>query len=151
MAQEVSDELQKAERLETRSSALMWSGLAFAFLQSVCTAVIAASGLRFAVGLAGFIMAVATSAPSQDLHQDTIRLPMLIFAVACSGINLAVLWQVRRLRSRPSSQWRLSPLSARKMRMEKWQFVLSILTILLVLAELFAHKRIHGYYLMWLM
>ena len=111
MKQEAVDELEKAERLEVRSNAFAWSALAFAFLQSVCTAVIAASGMRFAIGLASFITSIATSAPAQGLHSDLIRLPMLIFALAGAGINLGVLWQVRRLRRRPSAQWRLRPLS----------------------------------------
>jgi hypothetical protein len=146
MKQEAVDDLQKAERLETRSGAFAWSALAFAFLQSVCTAVIAASGMRFALGLAGLITSIATSAPAQDLHRDTIRLPMLIFALAGAGINLAVLWQVRRLRRRPSSQWRLHPLSPHKKRMERWQFAISLVTVLLVGAEVIAHKAIHGYF-----
>ena len=83
------DELQKAERLEARSNAFAWSALTSPFLQSVCTAVIAASGMRFAIGLATFITSfIATSAPAQGLHRDLIRLPMLIFALAGAGINL---------------------------------------------------------------
>ncbi|MBB5342989.1 hypothetical protein [Tunturibacter empetritectus] len=146
MAQQTVDELQRMERIETRSGALAWSALAFAFLQSVCTAVIAASGMRFAIGLAAFITSIATSAPSQDLHRDGIRLPMLIFALAGAAINFAVLWQVRRLRRRPSAQWRLTPISTRKKRMEQFTFWVSVLTVLLVFAELVAHKRIHGFY-----
>ena len=146
MKQEAVDELQKAERLEARSNAFAWSALAFAFLQSVCTAVIAASGMRFAIGLAAFITSIATSAAAQGLHRDLIRLPMLIFALAGAGINLVVLWQVRRLRRRPSAQWRLRPLSPHKKRMEKWQLIISVLTVLLVVAELIAHKAIHGFF-----
>ena len=71
---------------------------------------------------------------------------MLIFALAGAGINLGVLWQVRRLRRRPSAQWRLRPLSAHKMRMEKWQLIIGVLTVLLVVAELIAHKAIHGFF-----
>jgi hypothetical protein len=146
MEQESIDELQKAERLEARTNAFAWSALAFAFLQSVCTAVIAASGMRFAIGLAALITSIATSAPAQDLHRDVIRLPMLIFALAGAGVNLGVLWQVRRLRHRPSAQWRVRPLSPHKKRMEQWQLVISVLTVLLVVAELIAHKAIHGFF-----
>jgi hypothetical protein len=146
MKQELTDELQEAERLERRSGAFAWSALAFAFLQSVCTAVIAASGMRFAIGLGALITSIATSTPAQDLHRDAIRLPMLIFSLAGAAVNLGVLWQVRRLRRRPSAQWRIHPLSPHKKRMEQWQFVISIVTLLLVVAELIAHKAIHGFY-----
>jgi hypothetical protein len=144
MEQEAVDELEKAERLEARSSAFAWSALVFAFLQSVCTAVIAASGMRFAIGLAALITSIATSAPAQGLHRDVIRLPMLIFATAGAVINLGVLLQVRRLRRRPSAQWRVRPLSPRKKRIEQWQLIISVLTLLLVAAELIAHKLING-------
>jgi len=146
MKQELTDELQQAERLETRSGPFAWSALVFAFLQSVCTAVIAASGMRFAVGLAGLITSIATSTPAQDLHRETIRLPMLIFSLIAAFVNFAVLWQVRRLRRRPSAQWRTRPLSPHKKRMEQWQLIISIATVLLVIAELIAHKAIHGFY-----
>jgi hypothetical protein len=146
MKQELTDELQKAERLERRSSAFAWSALAFAFLQSVCTAVIAASGMRFAIGLGALITSIATSAPAQDFHTEAIRLPMLIFSLVGAAVNLGVLWQVRRLRHHPSAQWRIQPLSPQRKRMELWQLVISVVTLLLVGAELIAHKTIHGFY-----
>jgi hypothetical protein len=69
---------------------------------------------------------------------------MLIFATAGAVINLGVLLQVRRLRRRPSAQWRVRPLSPRKKRIEQWQLIISVLTLLLVAAELIAHKLING-------
>jgi hypothetical protein len=53
---------------------------------------------------------------------------------------------VRRLRRRPSAQWRLRPLSPHKKRMEQWQIAISLMTVLLVVAELIAHKVIHGFF-----
>jgi hypothetical protein len=146
VAQAPEAEFQKIDQIEKRGRVIVWSALGFAFLQSVCTAVIAASGMRFALGLAALITSIATSAPSQDLHSDKIRLPMLIFAFAGALINLGVLWQVRLLRSRPASQWRIVPLTPQKRRMERLQLVLSVLTLFLVFAELISHKRIHGSY-----
>ncbi|GAC1423000.1 MAG: hypothetical protein NVS9B15_13760 [Acidobacteriaceae bacterium] len=72
---------------------------------------------------------------------------MLLLSLVAAGINLVVLWQVRRLRRRPASQWRMVPLSAHKRRMEHLQVALSILTILLVVAESLGHKHFHGVYL----
>ena len=144
MEQIVAEELQRAERLETRTNTFAWSSLIFAFLQSTCTAVIAASGMRFAIGLGALLTSIATSIPARDLHRSAIRLPMLVFALAGACINLGVLWQVRRLRKRPSAQWRFRPLSAHKRRMERWQLVMSLLTLLLVAAEVAAHIYFHG-------
>ena len=146
MSQVPDAEFQKINLIEKRGRVIAWSALGFAVLQSVCTAVIAASGMRFALGLAALITSIATSAPSQDLHSDKIRLPMLIFAFVGALINLGVLWQVRHLRSRPASQWRITPLTPRKRRMERLQLALSLLTLLLVVAELLSHNRIHGSY-----
>ncbi len=146
MNSENSTKVHEMELVERRVSLLAWSGLVFAVLQSICTAFIAASGLRFAIGIASLISAIVTSTPAQAFHRDAIRLPMLIFALAGAGINFVVLWQVRRLRRRPASQWRIAPLSASKRRMEHLQFVLSVLTVLFVAAELLAHKHIHGVY-----
>jgi hypothetical protein len=137
----------KLERVETRVSKLAWPGLMFAVLQSICTALIAASGVRFAIGISSLISAIVTSTPAQDFHRDPIRLPMLAFALLGAGINLVVLWQVWRLRRRPASQWRISAISPKKKRMERLQLALSLLTILLVFAELLAHKHLHGVYL----
>jgi len=144
MSQEVEAESQKIDQMEDRGRVIAWSALGFAFLQSVCTAVIAASGMRFALGLGAFITSIATSAPSQNLHSDKFRLPMLLFALVGAAINLGVLWQVRRLRKRPASQWRMLPITPQKRRMERWQFILSVLTIFLVAAELISHNKIHG-------
>jgi hypothetical protein len=93
-----AEEAQKLERAETRASQLAWPSLLFAVLQSVCTALIAASGIRFAIGISSLISAIVTSTPVQDFHQDAIRLPMLGFALLGAAINLVVLWQVWRLR-----------------------------------------------------
>ena len=142
-----SEDVKKLENIEKKAEILAWSGLALALLQSVCTALIAASGIRFAIGIGSLLSAIVTSTPAQDLHQDLIRLPMLAFALFGAGINFVVLWQVRRLRQRPASQWRIVPLSTKQRRMERLQFVLSALTVFFVIAELLAHRHLHGVYL----
>ena len=108
------EEIKTVEHLEDKTRVFAGSALAFAFLQSVCTALIAASGMRFALGFAALLSSVALSSPAQKLYSEVIRLPMLAVALAGAGINLLVLWQVRRLRRRPASSWRIKPLSARK-------------------------------------
>jgi len=147
---DVVAKLEKSERLEKRSAYLVWTGIAFALLQSVCSFAMAASGLQIAFGLGSLLLAVITSAPVQEFHRDAIRLPMLIFAVLGSCVNLALLWQVRRLRSRPAAQWRRKELSTHRKRMESFQLWVSLFTLLLVAIELLAHNHIHGVYLFWI-
>jgi hypothetical protein len=54
-------------------------------------------------------------------------------------VNLCVIWRIRSLRSRPSSQWRVEPVTPAKKRAEGIQIALAILTLLLVLAEWTTH------------
>src|SRR5262245_22565123 len=90
-------------------SLINWSGVVFAILQSACTAVIAISGLRVAIGLSALAAAAGIHAPARGFHKDVIRIPMMVLAGLGSAINLYVLWKMRHLRSKPASQWRQQP------------------------------------------
>lgn len=120
-----------------------WSGLVFAVLQSACTAVIAISGLRVAIGLTALAAAAGIHAPARGFHQDAIRVPMMVLAFLGAVVNLYVIWRVRRLRSRPAAQWRVQPVSKKKLNSERFQIVLSILTLLLLAAEWLTHPMVH--------
>src|SRR5207253_9764860 len=111
-------------------SFINWSGMVFAILQSACTAVIAISGIRVALGLSALAAAAGIHAPARGFHQDAIRLPMMLLALFGSLINLFVIWKIRSLRSKPASQWRQQPLTRSKLNSERLQIVLSILTLI---------------------
>jgi hypothetical protein len=122
---------------------LNWSGIVFALLQSACTAVIAISGLRVAIGLSALAAAAGIHAPAHGFHQDAIRIPMMVLALLGAVLNLYVVGQVRRLRSRPASQWRQQPVTKKKLNSERFQIALSVLTLLLLAAEWITHPFIH--------
>jgi hypothetical protein len=122
---------------------LNWSGILFAILQSACTAVIAISGLRVAIGLTALAAAAGIHAPARGFHQDAIRIPMMALALAGSLINLFVIWKIRALRNKPAAQWRLKPVTRQKFNSERFQIVLSVLTLLLLAAEWITHPMIH--------
>jgi len=122
---------------------LNWSSIAFAILQSACTAVIAISGVRVAIGLSALAAAAGIHAPARGFHQDAIRIPMMLLAFLGAVINLYVVWKVRRLRSRPASQWRQQPVTRKKLNSERFQIALSILTLLLLAAEWVTHPLVH--------
>jgi hypothetical protein len=124
--------------------AVAWSSFFFALLQSVCTFFAAANGLRFAVGLGSLVLSASAGAMVDRFHADALRIPMVGLALAGSLLNLAILAQVRRLRRRPSSQWRQQPPSARRLRMERLQIVLSVATLALVAVEEGLHYHYHG-------
>jgi hypothetical protein len=122
---------------------LNWSAILFAILQSACTAVIAISGIRVAIGLSALAAAAGIHAPAKGFHQDAIRIPMMLLALAGSLINLFVIWKIRNLRKRPASQWRQKPVPASKRRAENLQIALSVLTLALLAAEWLTHPIVH--------
>src|SRR6266436_644526 len=122
---------------------LNWSPIVFTILQSACTAVMAISGLRVAIGLSALAAAAGIHAPARGFHQDAIRIPMMVLAFLGALINLFVIWKVRNLRSKPAAQWRQQPVTKKKLNSERFQIALSILTLLLLAAEWITHPLVH--------
>jgi hypothetical protein len=125
------------------SKLINWSSIVFAILQSACTAVIAISGVRVAIGLSALAAAAGIHAPAHGFHQDAIRIPMMVLAYLGAVVNLFVIWKVRSLRSKPAAQWRQQPLTKKKLNSERFQIALSVLTLLLLAAEWITHPLIH--------
>ena len=142
----MNDEME-TERADDTSPAKLrwvnWTGFLFALLQSACTAVLAVSGFRVLIGLGALAIAAGTNAPPRGFHQDAIRIPMMILALVGALVNLYSLWRVRSLRARPAAQWRMQPLTPAKKRSERLQFILSIVTLILLVAEWITHPMIH--------
>ncbi len=119
------------------------SSFGFVLLQSLCTAVIAVSGVRVAIGLGALAAASGLHRPASGWHQDAIRIPMMLFAVGGSVVNLYVIWRVRRLRNRPAARWRRREVTAEELRSERIQIALAAVTLLLVVAEFATHRIVH--------
>jgi hypothetical protein len=140
----VSDET-RSRTIEAKGL-LGWSSFFFALLQSICTFFIAVSGLRLVIGVGSLAMSAGVVGALDRLHADWIRVPMLAIALIGALVNLAVLAQIRYLRGRPASQWRMKPPSVRTLRMERLQFVLSIAALALIgLEEYFHHVLNHKF------
>jgi len=122
---------------------LNWSPIVFTILQSACTAVIAISGLRVAIGLSALAAAAGIHAPARGFHQDAIRIPMIVLAFLGAVINLFVIWKVRNLRSKPAAKWRQQPVPEKKLNSERFQIALAVLTLLLLAAEWITHPMVH--------
>jgi hypothetical protein len=123
---------------------IAWSSFFFALLQSICTFFAAVDGVRLAIGLGALVVSAGVGATMRWLHDNEfVRLPMIVLALIGSLLNLVVLWQVRRLRARPSARWRMSTPSRGKIRMERAQFILSIVTLVLIAIEEYWHFRWH--------
>jgi hypothetical protein len=136
-------EASRPKMLAVNSKLLTWSGIVFAVLQSACTAVIAISGVRVAIGLSALAAAAGIHAPAHGFHQDAIRIPMMALAFLGAVINLFVIWKVRNLRNKPAAQWRQQPVTKKKLNSERFQIALSVLTLLLLAAEWITHPLVH--------
>ncbi len=120
---------------------IAWSSFFFALLQSICTFFAAVDGLRLVIGVGSLAMSAWVGATLDRFHADWIRLPMIGLALFGSLLNLTILMQVRRLRNRPASQWRQKVLPPGKIRMERVQMALSIVTLFLIVIEEYLHFR----------
>jgi hypothetical protein len=136
-------EASRPKMLAVNTKLLNWSSIVFAVLQSACTAVIAISGVRVAIGLSALAAAAGIHAPAHGFHQNAIRIPMMALAFLGAVINLFVIWKVRNLRSKPAAQWRQQPVTKKKLNSERFQIALSVLTLLLLAAEWITHPVVH--------
>jgi hypothetical protein len=143
------DEESLRERLtdaEETGRRVRWANLGsilFALLQSACAAVLAISGFRVLIGLSALAAAAGVDAPAKGFHKDAIRIPMMILALVGALANLYSVWRVRSLRARPAAQWRVQPVSRKKIRSEWVQVALAIVTLILLAAEWITHPMLH--------
>jgi hypothetical protein len=142
--QDVEGNLAEAKQSESRGLAVGLTSLFFILLQSACTAFMAISGLRLLIGVGALAAATTGLKFMGALHAAPFRIPMEIVAIAGSVVNLFAVRRIRRLRSRPASQWRMKPATAKQLRSESWQVGLAILTLLLVAVEWGFHIYLHG-------
>lgn len=129
--------------LKSRSWIIGFTSLFFILLQSACTAVTALSGLRLLIGIGSLAAATTGIKFLASIHGEAIRIPMELLAIAGSAVNLYVIWRIRTLRGRPSSQWRVGPVTPAKKRAETIQITLALVTLLLVFVEWTIHFHLH--------
>ena len=137
---------QRLDQAEATEGKLRWAnfgGVLFAFLQSICAAVLAISGFRVLIGLSSLAAAGGIIVPLSEFHRDAIRVPMMVLALAGALANLYAVWRVRSLRARPAAQWRVQPVSRDKRRSERLQIVLSVVTLILLVIEWLLHWWLH--------
>lgn len=118
------------------------ASVVLAVLQSLCTAIVTLNGVRVLIGLSA-LAASSIAAPLLEFHEDAIRIPMLVLAVAGSLVNLAVLAWIWRLRSRPEAKWRQKEITPGQRRSERWQVAMALITLALVGVEMWAHVVVH--------
>jgi hypothetical protein len=95
------------------------------------------------IGLTALAGASGIYAPAKGFHQNAIRIPMMWLALIGSLMNLYAVWRVRSLRARPAAQWRRQPVSIKKLRSERLQIGLAVVTLILLAVELVTHRMVH--------
>lgn len=113
--------------------------LAASIIEAACVGVIMvrSSAVALSVGSGSF------AAISAGLHSAPIRIPLMTLALIGSIANLAGLWRGWRLRSNPAARWRTQPLTPQQQRKDRLVLALSVLTLLAIGAELWAHQIVH--------
>jgi hypothetical protein len=134
----------REQRSWVRSWVIGFVSFLFILLQSACTAVMAISGLRLLIGIGSLAAASGLSIFAGAFHSDAIRIPMMFTGVGGALVNLYVIWRIRTLRRRSSSQWRVRATTHKEKRAESIQIALAILTLLMFAVEWFAHIHLHG-------
>jgi len=119
----------------------------FAVLQSVCTVLIGLGGARILISALSLASATSVMSGVDWLHRDIFRIPMMLFACIGAILSLIVVAQVRTLRNRPSARWRLDlAAQAKRVKQERWQVFLSVVTLVLLAAEELIHRGYHHHW-----
>ncbi len=139
-----AEEAQPAGKERGGSWLLSLTSFGFIVLQSVCTTLMALSGLRLLIGVGALAAASSLKAFAGAFHVDAIRIPMMLISLLCSALNLFLSSRLRCLRARPSSQWRTAAPPAGKVRSENLQIALAVASIALVGLEEVFHIYLNG-------
>lgn len=108
-------------------------------IQGIC---LFAVGINWAKVVLG-VTSVAASSGSPFIHSDPVRYALRYLSAILATATLWVIFNGWRLRNRTSARWRKRPLSGS----EKWNIAIglasSILSWVLIVAEVFAHQKMH--------
>lgn len=126
----------------TIDGSVLWSvsGLSAAAIEGVCAALVLLKGTALFAGLFGLMAAGASS----WIHEDPVRIPLLIFAAVGALANLYMVWNGWRLRRSPAAAWRVGPRTAQEKRRTRLVLAASTVTLLLLIGEIYGHHVLHA-------
>src|SRR5262249_18727575 len=123
------------EAKATNSVRLSVASVTTSLIQGICLFAVGVNWAKVALG----ITSVAASGGSSFIHSDPVRYGLRYASAILATATLWVIWNGWRLRNRSSASWRKVPLT----RGEKWNIAVglssSILSWVLIVAEVFAH------------
>jgi hypothetical protein len=123
------------------SPSLLLSGAALvgSLVEGACAILVASASAKLFIGVG----AVAGAIKASRLHEDRIRIPVLLLSAAAAVIMLVVLWNASRARTRSSARWRKRSMKLREKFSIGMTLVASILTLALVVGEAIEHPFFH--------
>ncbi len=123
----------------SREVRLSLASVTASLIQGIC---LFAVGINWAKVVLG-VTSVAASGGSPFIHSDPVRYALRYLSAILATATLWVIYNGWRLRNQSSARWRKRPLS----RSEKWNIAIgltsSILSWILIVAEVFAHQKMH--------
>ncbi len=108
-------------------------------VEAVCVFYVAAAKSGFILLAAG----IATGAWATFLHQDSIRIPVLLLVLVGAMLNLFLLWKANRLRNSPAAAWRKRALTKKERLRTALVASFSTLTLVLVVMEILFQRSLH--------
>ncbi len=114
--------------------------LTIAVIEGVCAGLVLLKG----VALTSSLLALTAGGATSWIHDDRVRIPLMILAAGVALANLYVVGNGWRLRRNPAAAWRVRPLSSREKR-RMWIVVLaSLATLALIVGEIYGHHVLHA-------
>ncbi len=89
------------------------------------------------------LISATAAGPAHGFHRNSLRILFLVAGGIGSALVLLLVWNEGRMRKNPAAAWRLQPLTAKQKRSRRIQVVLSVLSLLLIAAEVLTHPWFH--------
>ncbi len=122
------------------SAVVSLSALSVALIEGVCAGLVLLKGVALFTGL----FAVSAAGASSWIHEDQVRLPLIVLAAAAALLNLYMVGNGWRLRRNPAAAWRVRPLTAAEKRHTALVVAASLFTLALLAGEVYGHHVLHA-------
>ncbi len=111
-----------------------------AAVEGVCAGLVLLKSTALFSGL----LSLSAAGASSWIHEDPVRIPLLIFATVGALANLYMVWNGWRLRRSPAAAWRVRPRTPQEKRRTRLVVAASLVTLLLIIGEIYGHHVLHA-------
>jgi adenylate cyclase len=129
--------------LRARTRGMRLGGLALAVLGAPCASVVFLGPLAAFLGI-GAVFASAASWAGPFLDARPVRLPLMSLAAVAAAVNLLAVRHSRSLRREADAKGLASIPSPAERRRSALVLTLAVVTVLVLILEVYSHQRLHG-------